>query len=443
LLTIVTDESIECTGTDNETIADQWNAANIEALRTCATDECNDAAEYDVTSDYDFGNLDTTGACGIGGTLDVTYTVADDCGNTATLTVTLTLEDTTPPDLSNCTVGNEETECGTPEENEAYADQWNADNIAALELCAGDACNNTATVTVMSDYDFDLLNTTCGPCGTLTVNYTVTDDCDNATVLTAVLTFGDATGPDTSNCDVTDETIECGGDLNETIADQWNQDNLDELAVCIDDPNVVIESNYEYTNIVTTCGAGGTIAVIYTITDECGNPSTINATLTLEDSTPPIFDNCDVTDQSIECSGTDNEAIADQWNQDNIIALTNCATDDCDIDATFVVTSDYEFIIDDTGACGTGGTLTVNYTVADDCGNEAILTATLTLEDTTPPDLETCDIVTDKTIECSGTDNETLADEWNAENIEALKSCAWCLWCWWYTYCDLYCCRRL
>ena len=44
-----------------------------------------------VTSDYDFSNLDTSSACGAGGSLTVTYTVADDCGNEATITVTLTL----------------------------------------------------------------------------------------------------------------------------------------------------------------------------------------------------------------------------------------------------------------------------------------------------------------------------------------------------------------
>jgi len=43
--------------------------------------------------------LQTTGACGVGGTLTVTYTVADDCGNISTVTGILTLEDTTGPQL--------------------------------------------------------------------------------------------------------------------------------------------------------------------------------------------------------------------------------------------------------------------------------------------------------------------------------------------------------
>ena len=188
----ITDETIECDGDLNETIADQWHEDNLDALTACINNP-----NITITHNYLFTNIVTT--CGAGGTITVNYSITDDCGNPSSIEVTITLEDTTPPDLSNCDVENEEAECGTPEENEAFADQWNADNIAALETCAGDACNTVATVTVTSDYDFDLLNTTCGPCGTLTVNYTVADDCGNETVLTAVLAFGDSTGPDTSN----------------------------------------------------------------------------------------------------------------------------------------------------------------------------------------------------------------------------------------------------
>ena len=42
-----------------------------------------------------------------------------------------------------------------------------------------------------------ILNTTCGPCGTINVIYTITDDCGNATAtLSATLTFDDGTIPD-------------------------------------------------------------------------------------------------------------------------------------------------------------------------------------------------------------------------------------------------------
>uniref|UniRef100_UPI00260AC317 hypothetical protein n=1 Tax=uncultured Psychroserpens sp. TaxID=255436 RepID=UPI00260AC317 len=80
---------LECSDTNNETLADAWNAANIAALEACATDACD--ADLTVSSDYDFNNLNTT--CGPCGALNVTYTIADDCGNTSTVVATLTFDD--------------------------------------------------------------------------------------------------------------------------------------------------------------------------------------------------------------------------------------------------------------------------------------------------------------------------------------------------------------
>ena len=36
-----------------------------------------------------------------------------------------------------------------------------------------------------------------------------------------------------------------------------------------------ITSDYDFNNLSSTCGQGGTIAVIYTITDDCGNATTL------------------------------------------------------------------------------------------------------------------------------------------------------------------------
>ena len=130
----------------------------------------------------------------------------------------------------------------------------------------------------------------------------------------------------------------------------------------------------------------------------------------------------EVTDETIECNGSDNQAIADAWNQSNIDALTVCPSDDCDVDATYTVTSDYAFS-NLVSTCGLAGTITVIYTVADDCDNSATITAILTLEDTTPPDLTSCDVISE-TVECEGDDNESIANQWNADNIAALEACA-------------------
>ena len=409
----VTSQTLECDGVNNEAIADQWNLDNIAALEGCVADSCDPDFSGQVTSDYAFSNLSST--CGLGGTIAVIYTVVDDCNNEITLSVTLTLEDTTPPDLSGCAVTNQVLEC--TDDNQAAADAWNEANIAALEACVSDSCDPDFSGQVTSDYDFANLNTTCGPCGTLNVNYTITDDCGNSSTLNAILSFDDITIPDLSNCNVNDLTLECDGTNNETLADQWNLDNIAALETCADDLNITVSSNYAFTNLVTSCGLGGTIPVTYTVTDDCDNSATLNVILTLEDTTPPDLVNCTVTDETLECAGDDNESIADAWNNANITALETCGTDSCDVDNTFVVTSDYDFA-NLSVTCGAGGTITIIYTVSDDCNNSQQLTAILTLADTTPPDLVNCTVI-DETLECAGEDNQSIADAWNNANIDS------------------------
>ncbi|WP_299307443.1 hypothetical protein, partial [uncultured Psychroserpens sp.] len=96
----------------------------------------------------------------------------------------------------------------------------------------------------------------------------------------------------------------------------WNAANIAALEACAADScdtdlNTQITSDYAYANLVSTCGLGGTIAVVYTITDDCGNATTLNATLTLEDTVAPDLSNCTVENTSLECSDTENESLAD------------------------------------------------------------------------------------------------------------------------------------
>ncbi|WP_191072803.1 gliding motility-associated C-terminal domain-containing protein [Mesoflavibacter profundi] len=420
--TSVVDATLECDGANNSTLASDWNAANIAALETCASDACDADNTFTVTSDFDFNNF--VSACGLGGTITVNYTISDDCGNSSSTSATLTLSDTTGPDLSACTsVVDTNVDC-TANDNQTIADQWNSDNIAALQACASDNCSSAISVT--SDYDFNNLNTVCGPCGNIAVTYTVTDDCNNASSITVTLTFGDASGPDLSTCNVNDATLECNGNDNQLIADQWNNDNIAMLQACANDIAVTISSNYDFNNFDTTavCGLGGILPVTYTATDACGNTTSLTATLTLSDTTGPDVSACtSVVDATLECDGANNSTLASDWNATNIAALETCASDACDADNTFTVTSDFDFN-NFVSSCGLGGTITVNYTVSDDCGNSSSTSATLTLSDTTGPDVSACTSVVDATLECDGTNNSTLASDWNAANIAALETCA-------------------
>ncbi|WP_323788816.1 VWA domain-containing protein, partial [Psychroserpens sp.] len=324
VLTVPADATVECT---------QSTEPSATGTAT-ATDTCGTATVTFTDS--------AVAACGNTQTITRTWTATDACGNSVSDTQTISVEDNIAPNLSACTIENTVLECSDTN-NETLADAWNLANIAAIEACATDSCDDDLTGQVTSNYDFNNLNTTCGPCGTINVIYTITDDCGNSSSLTATLTFDDGTIPDLSNCSVTDQAIECSGTDNQTLANDWNAANITALENCADDLGVTVTSNYDFNNLSSTCGQGGTIAVVYTITDDCGNATTLNATLTLEDTTPPNLDNCSVTDQAIECSGTDNETLANDWNAANIAALESCGADTCDTDFNGQVTSDYAF----------------------------------------------------------------------------------------------------
>jgi len=177
----IDDKTIVCSGLDNKSVAETWNAENIAALEICAEDICDTNLSGQVTSDFDFNNFESS--CGLSGSIDVTYTITDDSGNATTLSVTLTIIDTTPPDISDCTLEDKVLSCSLNSAKE-MADQWNSSNIATLEACAKDDCSVDQAVTVTSNYNFDNLNA-----GKLEVIYTVTDDCGNSSTTSVELTL--------------------------------------------------------------------------------------------------------------------------------------------------------------------------------------------------------------------------------------------------------------
>ena len=220
-------------------------------------------------------------------TITRTYSVTDACDNQILVTQSIIINDTIAPDITSCNLNpNTTSTCSDTSANEAIADQWNLDNIAALEACATDNCD--IDLMINSNYNFANLNQVCGPCGTLSVVYDVLDDCGNNSPITLNLSFNDNTPPDLTTCTVASESLECSGTDNQAIADQWNLDNIAALEACAtDDTNITVTSDYLYINLSSTCGQGGTIPVTYTVTDECGGVATRNVVLTLEDTTPP------------------------------------------------------------------------------------------------------------------------------------------------------------
>ncbi len=150
---------------------------------------------------------------------------------------------------------------------------------------------------------------TCGD-KTITLVVTSSDNCDSTVVITIP---GDATAPDLSGCTLPEPTVECGGTAqNEANITAWHNANLTTLqnsTGCVsDDCPWTVTSDFNLGNYTPdpTCGAGttaGVITVTYTVDDGC-QQSTISATYTITDMTPPVVNDPDLDDMSFECVGS-------------------------------------------------------------------------------------------------------------------------------------------
>ncbi|WP_235898265.1 SprB repeat-containing protein, partial [Winogradskyella ouciana] len=283
-----------------------------------------------------------------------TFTITDNCGNSASAVKSITVDDTTPPTIT--APADVTIEC-TDDESSANT------GVAT----ASDTCGDV-TIT-----ESDVETAACGNTKTITRTWTATDACGNTASDTQTITVVDTTPPTiTAPADV---TIECTDD--ESSANTGVATALD---TCGD--VTITESDVE----TAACGNTKTITRTWTATDACGNTASDTQTITVVDTTPPtITAPADVT---IEC--TDDESSA------NTGVAT--ASDTCG-DVT-ITESDVE-----TAACGNTKTITRTWTATDACGNTASDTQTITVVDTIPP---TITAPADVTIEC--TDDESSAN---------------------------------
>ena len=371
-----------------------------------ATDICDPAV--DIT----FEDVTVNASCPV--IVERTYTATDDCGNTATCLQTITIDDTTPPTIT------------CPSDVSFECDAVGDFGMAT----ATDNCDLVVDIT----FEDVTVNASCPI--TIERTYTATDDCGNSSTCLQTIIIDDTTPP-TITCP-SDVSFEC-----DAVGDFG-------MATATDNCDLVVDVTFSDVTVSDSCPI--TIERTYTATDDCGNSSTCLQTIIIDDTTPPTVmcpaditaecgemydagmatatDNCDL---AVDVTFTD-VTVSDSCPQ--IIERTYTATDDCDNTSTCVQT----ITIDDTtppvitcpadvtAECGeeyepgmasatdacdpvvdiTFEDVTVSaacpevfqriYTATDDCGNSSTCVQTITIEDTTPPDL-TCPA--DLTFECN------------------------------------------
>jgi gliding motility-associated-like protein len=308
--------TVECTG-------------DVPAMTNLGwTDNCDGAANVAGTD----GGL-VGGSCG--GTITRTWTYTDACGNNATATQTITVDDTTPP-----TATNPAPQVGVPS--------------AFDPLQVTDEADNCSVPTVTNGGDVS----DGGNCPEIiTRTYIITDVCGNSINVIQTFTVGDAIFPTASNPLVVN--VQCSGDVpavDPTVV-------TDEADNGVNPPTVAWEDD---TSDGLSCPE--TILRRYRVTDDCGNFIFVTQTITVNDVTNPT--GTAPANINVECIG---DVLAQ-----NILDI-NDEADNCTVNPVVAFVSD----VSDGLTCPE--TITRTYSITDDCGNQITVDQLIIVNDVTNP----------------------------------------------------------
>jgi len=301
-----------------------------------ATDNCDPAP---VVTESDSM---AAGACPQEKVITRTWTATDECGNSATCEQTITVVDTTDPVIT----------CPADATVECSDDSSSAGTGVASAV---DNCDATPTITESDS----VAAGTCPQEKVITRTWTATDDCGNATSCDQTITVVDTTNP-VITCPV-DVTVECSDDMSSASTGMATAtDNCDATPTITESDSVT----------AGTCPQEKVITRTWTATDDCGNATSCDQTITVVDTTNPVI-TCPA-DITVEC--TDDPSSAGTG-----IAA---ATDNCDATPTITESDSVA-----AGTCLQEEVITRTWTATDDCGNATSCDQIITVEDTTAPSI--------------------------------------------------------
>jgi len=269
-----------------------------------------------------------------------TWTVVDNCENSASVSQIINVTDETNPVITGVPVDI------TIECDEAVP--------APVNPTITDNCDNDIVIQVSEV----IVPQACGH--QIIRTYRATDDCGNSTVIPQIITVVDTTDPEiTAPADV---TVSC--------------ENIPEAAVleatdnCTSDVNVVYNEEVEG-------GCPYTIVRTWTATDDCGNQTSVTQLVNVYDEVNPVFDSYP-SYVTVEC--------------DEVSEYILTATDNCDSEVEVSIISELQV----SGECY--GSLLRTYQAVDNCGNTVTAFQIVDIIDSTAPELH--NIPADATVTC-------------------------------------------
>jgi hypothetical protein len=288
-----------------------------------ATDNCDD----DVA--VEFSEERTEGVCEDQYTLTRTWTATDDCGNSASCTQIVHVDDTTPPAITDCPA-NARYQC--------WGDVPPAD---ASLVGAIDNCDDLLEKAL----DSETVNELDPGCEWQIIRvYTVTDNCENVATCTHVIHVLDDTPPVITWCPQ-DGSVQCLDDLPTAMVDSVEAtDNCGIKCRNVIETVVVLQEDCEWE-----------VTRTYTVRDSCGNAASCTQVIHVLDTEAPVV---------LECPPD----VGPLWPDPEVCGVLvgnlqlgmPLAEDNCDDDLTYTTS---------VGDVIPPGQTSVIWTIEDDCGN--------------------------------------------------------------------------
>ncbi len=298
----------------------------------------------------------TNFSCADLGANTITLTVADDVGNTANGTATVTIVDDLTPTVATQNVTLQLDPTGNVSLAPAQVDNGSDDNCGVSSLA------------------LDKTSFSCADLGTNTVNLSAEDGSGNPASMTATITVEDNIAPTALAQDLTVELDALGNvSITAVQVDNGSVDNCSVASLSLD------QSDFDCTQV-------GANTVTLTAVDRGGNTSPATATLTIVDNLAPQLI---VQDLLVELDATGNASITPAQ-------IDNGSNDNCSIASLTLDQVDFN--------CTETGTNAITFTAMDAHGNTSSTTANVTIVDNIAP----VAVAQDITLELDASGNATI-----------------------------------
>ena len=307
----------------------------ITCGEVATTVECGSPLEFgtpivtdgcDPVVNLTFSDVSVAGLCTQEYSMTRTWIATDDCSNTSSCSVMISIQDNTAPVIT-CPVVVSPIECGsTP---------------AFGTATAIDACDALVDIT-FSDVSVAGL---CPQEYSVTRTWVAADDCGNTASCSRTITVQDNTPP-VLICPIAASPIECGATPSFGIA------------TAIDACDAVVDVTFSDVTIAGQCPQEYSVTRTWIATDDCGNATSCSSTIVVQDNTAPLI-TCPVDVSPIPCGSIPSFGLA-------------TAIDACDASVSLTFTE-----ITTQGICVQEYSVTRTWLATDDCGNTASCSSTI------------------------------------------------------------------